>query len=42
LDVFLEANGTLTAGPAYNGAFLEFVDSGGVVRGSTSTAVATQ
>ena len=41
-SVFLQANGAVAADPAHNRAFLEFVDAGGVVRGSTSTAVTTQ
>jgi virginiamycin B lyase len=40
--VFLSASGTVNADPANNRVFFEFVDSGGIVRGSTSTAVTTQ
>jgi hypothetical protein len=36
------ASGTVAADPANSRAFFEFVDSNGVVRGSTSTAVTTQ
>jgi hypothetical protein len=39
---FLQANGTIPQDPAKNRVFFEFVDSGGVVRGSTSTAVTSQ
>jgi hypothetical protein len=41
-SVFLQANGPITADPAHNRVYFEFVDSNGVVRGSTSTAVTTQ
>ena len=41
-SVFLKANAAVAADPARNRAFLEFVDSSGTVRGSTSTAVTTQ
>ena len=41
-SVFLQASGTIAADPARFRVFLEFKDSGGVVRGSTSTAVTTQ
>jgi virginiamycin B lyase len=40
--VFLAATGAVNPDPASNRVYLEFVDSGGVVRGSTSTAVTTQ
>jgi streptogramin lyase len=40
--VFLAASGAVNADPANNRVFFEFVDSGGTVRGSTSTAVTTQ
>jgi hypothetical protein len=40
--VFLAANGAVNPDPANNRVFFEFVDSGGTVRGSTSTAVTTQ
>jgi virginiamycin B lyase len=39
---FLQASGTVAPDPANSRAFFEFVDSNGVVRGSTSTAVTTQ
>jgi virginiamycin B lyase len=39
---FLTASGTVNPDPAANRVFFEFVDSGGIVRGSTSTAVTTQ
>jgi streptogramin lyase len=39
---FLTAGGPVAADPANNRVFFEFVDSGGIVRGSTSTAVTTQ
>jgi virginiamycin B lyase len=39
---FLTASGTIALNPAANRVYFEFVDSGGVVRGSTSTAVTTQ
>lgn len=39
---FLTATGTVNSDPAKSRAFFEFVDAGGVVRGSTSTAVTTQ
>jgi streptogramin lyase len=39
---FLLATGAVNADPAHNRAFVEFVDAGGIVRGSTSTAVTTQ
>jgi hypothetical protein len=41
-SAFLQATGPIAADPANNRAFFEFLDSGGVVRGSTSTAVTTQ
>jgi streptogramin lyase len=39
---FLTASGTVIADPANNRVFFQFVDSSGIVRGSTSTAVTTQ
>jgi virginiamycin B lyase len=39
---FLTASGAVNPDPAANRVFFEFVDSGGIVRGSTSTAVTTQ
>jgi hypothetical protein len=39
---FLAASGPVAADPANNRVFFEFVDSNGIVRGSTSTAVTTQ
>jgi virginiamycin B lyase len=39
---FLTASGAVNSDPAANRVFFEFVDSGGTVRGSTSTAVTTQ
>ncbi len=36
---FVKANGAIAADPAINRVFFEFVDAGGTVRGSTSTAV---
>jgi virginiamycin B lyase len=39
---FLTASGTVNPDPAANRVFFEFVDSGGIVRGSTSTAVTSQ
>jgi hypothetical protein len=39
---FIKASGTIASDPAANRVFFEFVDQGGVVRGSTSTAVTTQ
>jgi hypothetical protein len=39
--VFLKATGTIPPDFANNRVLLEFVDTGGVVRGSTSAAVAT-
>jgi phospholipase/lecithinase/hemolysin len=41
-SAFLQASGPITADPANNRVYFEFVDSSGVVRGSTSTAVTTQ
>jgi hypothetical protein len=41
-SAFLQANGPIPPDPANNRVFFEFLDSGGVVRGSTSTAVTTQ
>ena len=38
---FLQASGTIAADPAQFRVFFEFVDAGGIVRGSTSTAVTT-
>jgi virginiamycin B lyase len=38
----LQATGTVALDPAKNRAFVEFLDAGGVVRGSTSTAITTQ
>ena len=40
--VFLQASGTIAADPGRHRIFVEFVDADGVVRGSTSTAVATR
>ena len=39
---FLTASGTITQNPASNRVFFEFLDRGGIVRGSTSVAVTTQ
>jgi virginiamycin B lyase len=39
---FLTASGTVNLDPAINRVFFEFVDSGGIVRGSTSVAVTTK
>jgi virginiamycin B lyase len=39
---FLKASGAVAQDPAKNRVYFEFVDSSGVVRGSTSTAVTTQ
>jgi hypothetical protein len=39
---FIQASGTIAADPAANRVFFEFLDQGGVVRGSTSTALTTQ
>jgi hypothetical protein len=39
---FITASGAVGADPAHNRVFFEFVDTQGVVRGSTSTAVTTQ
>jgi hypothetical protein len=39
---FLTASGAVNPDPANNRVFFEFVDSGGTVRGSTSTAITTQ
>ena len=39
---FLQASGTVPSDPANFRAFFEFLDTNGVVRGSTSTAVTTQ
>jgi hypothetical protein len=39
---FLTASGAVNPDPAANRVFFEFVDSGGIVRGSTSTAITTQ
>src|SRR5262249_13135394 len=39
---FLQASGAIPPDPAQFRVFFEFVDSNGVVRGSTSTAVTTQ
>ncbi len=39
---FLQATGSIPPDPAHARVFVEFVDAGGVVRGSTSTAVTTQ
>jgi hypothetical protein len=39
---FLLATGAVPPDPANSRAFVEFVDAGGTVRGSTSTAVTTQ
>ena len=39
---FLQASGAIPADPAANRVFFEFLDAGGVVRGSTSMAVTTQ
>jgi hypothetical protein len=39
---FLTASGAIAQDPAANRVYFEFVDSGGVVRGSTSVAVTTQ
>ncbi len=39
---FLQASGAVAPDPATNRVFFEFVDAGGIVRGSTSTAVTTQ
>jgi hypothetical protein len=39
---FLQANGTIAPDPANNRVIFQFVDSEGIVRGSTSTAVTTQ
>jgi hypothetical protein len=41
-SAFLEASGEIPQDPAKNRVFFEFVDDGGVVRGSTSTAVTSQ
>jgi phospholipase/lecithinase/hemolysin len=41
-SAFLQARGPIAADPANNRVYFEFVDSNGVVRGSTSTAVTTQ
>jgi hypothetical protein len=41
-SAFLQATGQILADPAHNRVFFQFVDSNGVVRGSTSTAVTTQ
>lgn len=40
--VFVKANGAQPVDPANARLFLEFLDTGGIVRGSTSTAVTTQ
>jgi hypothetical protein len=39
---FIKASGTIGSDPAANRVFFEFLDQGGVVRGSTSTAITTQ
>jgi hypothetical protein len=39
---FLQATGAIARDPAINRVFFEFVDSGGIVRGSTSVGVTTQ
>jgi hypothetical protein len=41
-SAFLQASGPIAIDPANNRVFFEFVDAGGIVRGSTSTAVTTQ
>jgi hypothetical protein len=39
---FIQASGMIASDPAANRVFFEFLDQGGVVRGSTSTAITTQ
>jgi hypothetical protein len=39
---FIQASGTIASDPAANRVFFEFLDQGGIVRGSTSTAITTQ
>lgn len=41
-SAFLQANGAIAQDAAHHRVYFEFVDAGGVVRGSTSTAVTTQ
>jgi hypothetical protein len=41
-SAFLQATGAITADPAARRVFVEFLDTAGVVRGSTSIAVTTQ
>jgi hypothetical protein len=40
--IFCQASSTIAFNPASNRVFVQFADSGGVVRGSTSVAVETQ
>ncbi len=40
--IFVQATGAIAADPAYNRIFIRFTDSGGTVRGATSTAVRAQ